>query len=85
MRIYRIATWAKVFDGKVYDGDMQDQGTEEEMQKAFRAIKMKDGTIYYGASHYDIVARFSLNNPINKQNIESYGNLWADGTYDRWR
>lgn len=75
MKIYKISGW---YDVKTFDGDT---GEDPSSGIYFCAIRLKDGTIYYGDSHYDIVLRHKLTMPENAKTIESFGLLEADGTY----
>lgn len=68
----------RVFDGKVIDDGWE---VPPDSQLYYEAIRMKDGTIYYGSNHYAIINRFALLSPSNRPNIESFGFLNADGTY----
>lgn len=45
------------------------------------AVKMNDGTIYIGASHLDIMNRFSLYRKRNHPNIKAIGYLGLDGVF----
>ncbi|MFA7219348.1 MAG: hypothetical protein WC119_02470 [Synergistaceae bacterium] len=70
MIIYRLS-YAYVFEG--------DTGVPSDSGVSFYAARMKDGTIFMGSSHYEIILRFYLRKNVDK--IDSFGFLEADGTY----
>lgn len=66
-----------------FDGQVIDDGWKVPPDSGlwYEAIRMKDGTIYYGSNHYAIINRFALLSKDNRKNIESFGFLGADGVY----
>lgn len=78
MKIYRIS-FDKLINGVgVFDGDT---GFPSDSGIWWEAVRMKDGTIYYGYSHYEIVHHFSLAQKERRTQIESFGLVGADGSY----